>query len=163
MIRSCLVLSVFLLAPNLLTADSSVSSDSESAWITIQKVPGQTSDRNEYHLRVTGNTDPKFLRLTGAPLHRFKSAKFYLKSYEDADLRFRSNDFLVLKIKGSSVVSAVAKDFPDSLAISLAKVFQANGYQVENVEPKMLLHRNEQQSPSAAEFVIPDSPHASKR
>ena len=155
MLRSYFALSVLLLAPNLPAADTSISTDSESAWICIQNVSGPSSNQNIYHLRVTGNTDPRFLRLTASPLYRFKSAQFQLRSYKDADLKYRTNDFLVLKIDKRKVVFAVARDFPNSLAISLAKVIRAHGFHVETVEPDMLLHRNEQPSPTTPEFVVP--------
>ena len=112
-IRSVLARSSFLLA---LQAPPHVSNDTRprpvADWFCYVEAPIHSTRKREFHARATRNTDPRLLRIISAHVSRSTDLRLLLESYCDAELKFRSDNFLVTRIDGANVTIAAGKHFP---------------------------------------------------
>lgn len=150
---------VILAVSTLLT--SAVGDDSasraEPAWVSFAETPVQSQEEPEWHARATKNTNPNLLRIISAFVNRATDLRLSLVSYSDADLRWRTDKFLVAKIEGKRVILTTGSQFPAAVTRSLAKRLRSMSYDVELVATHALLRRNETSKPSEPEFVVPFS------
>ena len=155
-IRAVFATTAVLLALHTLpmTADGTAP-DSNAAWISFSETPIYSTKQQEFHARATRNVDPKLLKIFSAHVSRTTDLRLQLKSYSDAELKYRSNNFLVTRIDGADVTIAVGKDFSESATRELAKQLRAMGFRVDSVQPESLLQRNDPQAQDEPEFVVP--------
>ena len=155
-IRAVFATSAFLLAlqtPHVAANDTTPRSD--AAWISFLETPIHSTKQQEFHARATRNTDPKVLKTISAHVSQSTDLRLLLKSYSDAELKFRSDNFLVTRIDGANVTIAAGKDFPELATRKLEKQLNTMGYHVDSVTPETLLQRNDSQAPDEPEFVVP--------
>ena len=151
----------FALMPALSLAllGSAVAADAapraEQAWITYALTPVQTQKQQEWHVRATEHVDVKMLNLVSAFVARSTELKVLLVSRTDADLTFRTDQFLVTRFAGNEVTLTAGPRFPISATESLAKRFRAMGYAVKTVAPGVLLQEHHASDPAAPQFVVP--------
>ena len=136
-------------------AGDDIASRSDPAWISFAETPVQSNREQEFHARATKNADPKPLKFVSAFVARSTDLSLLLVSYGDADLKFRTDQFLVTRIAAKEVTFSTGSQFPASVTRSLAKRFRAMGYSVKIVAPGELLRKNDSADPSAPEFVVP--------
>ena len=136
-------------------AADDIAPRSDAAWISFSESSIYSTKQQEFHARATPNVDPKLLKVISADVFRATDLLLLLKSYSDAELKFRSDNFLVTRIDGTNVTIAVGKEFPELVTRKLAKQLQAMGFHVDSVPPETLLQRNESKVLDEPQFVVP--------
>ena len=121
----------------------------------FQKLHATQVRRQEFHARATRNVDPKILKLFSAHVSRTTYLRLLLKSYSDAELKFRTDNFLVTRIDGTDLTIAGGQEFPQRAISKLAKQLRAMDFHVELVTPESLLKRNDSEGQEEPEFVVP--------
>jgi hypothetical protein len=136
-------------------AADDIAPDSDASWISFSETSLYSTKQQEFHARATRNVDPKLLRIFSAHVSRATDLRLLMKSYTDAELKFRSDNFLVTRIDGTNVTIAVGKEFPEQVTRNLAKQLQTMGFHVDSVPPATLLHRNDSKIQDEPQFVVP--------
>lgn len=149
------MLTVLLSLHALVMTTDATAANTDAAWISFSEAPIRSAKQQEFHVRATQNVAPELLKFFSAHVSRTTDLRFLLKSYSDAKLKYRSDNFLVTRIDGADVTIAIGKDFPELATVKLAKQLHAMGFRVDTVQPKALLHRNDHQDQDEPEFIVP--------
>ncbi|MEM6473914.1 MAG: hypothetical protein AAF802_30460 [Planctomycetota bacterium] len=136
-------------------AADDIPSPPDVAWISFSETSRYSENQPEFHARATKNVDPRILKFFSAHVSRTTDLHFLLKSYNDAELKFRTDNFLVIKIDGTDVTIAGGQEFPERTMSNLAKQLRARDFQVELVAPESLLKRNDSDDQDDPKFVVP--------
>lgn len=128
---------------------------SKPAWISFAEAPVETQTEQEWHVRATKNVDSVILKIISAFVARSTERRLVLVSRSDANLDFRTDQFLVAKIAANEVTLTTGTSFPTSVTDSLAKRLRKTGYVVEVVAPDVLLEKHHADDSLAPEFVVP--------
>ena len=135
-------------------AADDTASPSDAAWISFSETSHYSGKQQEFHARATRNVDPNVLKLLSAHVSRTTELRLLLKSYSDAELKFRTRNFLVIRIDGTDVTIAGGQEFPELAVRKLAKQLRTMDFHVDLVTPESLLKRSDSQGQDAPEFVV---------
>ncbi len=125
------------------------------AWVSFTEGPTEQGVKQRIHVQATVNLDPDVLKVISSFVHRAIDQPMLLVSYGDADVRIRTERFIVARIRKKKLTVATNSLLPEASSRLLTKRLTRMGYKVELVAPKKLLLRTNASDEHPAEFIVP--------